>query len=105
MTAPIIPLHLSAADGDAIITALVVAGIARREADGYVEVKPEFTYVYLGRQSFYTGTETEQEDGSMVAEVGWYPGVWGAVFGPVSEEQREVLPLPDQQPVPAMVTM
>lgn len=100
-----IPLHLNAESRREIEDALIRVGVLTQDPGGYVEARGPFDYVFLGPQSYETGDTEPTESGGDAPVLGWYPGVWAAVFGPVSEAQRALLPLPAAQPSPPMVAL
>lgn len=99
------PLHLHAESRREIEDALVRVGVLIQDPGGYVEAKAPFDYVFLGPQPYETGDTEPSDSGEDAPVLGWYPGVWAVVFGPMSEAQLALLPLPPAQPFPPMVAL
>lgn len=100
-----IPLHLNAGSRAEIEDALIRVGVLARDSGGYLEARGPFDYVFLGPQAYETGDKEPAESGGDVPVLDWHPGVWAAVFGPLSDAQRALLPLPSAQPSPPMVAL
>lgn len=101
----ITPLHLAAESRKDIEEALLRAHVLTRDADGYVESVHPYEYVFLGVQCYDTGKTQTSETEGMVQIFARHPGVWAAVFGPLSADQLLLLPLPSVQPAAPMVVM
>jgi hypothetical protein len=99
------PLHLNAESRREIEDALVRVGVLIQDPGGYMEARGAFDYVFLGPQPYETGDTEPSESGEDAPVLGWYPGVWAVVFGPISEAQLALLPLPHAQPFPPMVAL
>lgn len=98
-------IHLNAANQDALIAGLVLAGIAQRAEDGYVSIDDAYVFAYLGVQARGTGLYVPGDDGIEQEVYVLLPGVWAGLFGPVTAEQLAVLPVADPQPAEPLVTM